>query len=89
MCGRSTLMSTPEETAEELQLTLPPDGHRPRYSIAPVQPIVALRSEEAARAAVMVHWGVVPVPAKDPAIGSRIIDARLLGSGGRERLARE
>lgn len=77
MCGRFTL-SSPSETIEALfELAEMPDL-RPRYNIAPTQPVAAVVFDNAtsARALRLLHWGLVPSWAKDPGIGARMINAR-------------
>lgn len=77
MCGRFTLTSTPEQLAEELELTLLPSDYRPRYNIAPLQPVLVVRQEEDGdREAAMLRWGLVPFWAKEPSMGNRMINAR-------------
>lgn len=50
---------------------------RPRYNIAPTQDIAAIREgDNEQRELVMLRWGLVPFWAKDPSIGSRMINAR-------------
>src|SRR5208337_5027923 len=50
----------------------------PRYNIAPSQNVLAVRQarDRAGREVVPVRWGLVPAWAKDPSIGSRLINAR-------------
>ncbi len=49
----------------------------PRYNIAPSQPVAAVRAGEGgARELTLLQWGLIPSWAKDPAIGSRMINAR-------------
>jgi putative SOS response-associated peptidase YedK len=48
----------------------------PRYNIAPTQPIAAVLND-GTRVARPLHWGLVPHWAKDVAIGSKMINARL------------
>jgi putative SOS response-associated peptidase YedK len=76
MCGRYELSSHPTAIALAFGLPYPPDI-RPRYNIAPAQqvPIVRLNAE-GERELVQVRWGLVPRWAKDPAIGTRMINAR-------------
>jgi len=52
---------------------LPPD--LPRYNIAPTQPILVIANNHPDRLQ-HFHWGLIPSWAKDPAIGSRMINAR-------------
>ncbi len=49
----------------------------PRYNIAPTQSVAAIRAAESGdRDISMLHWGLIPFWAKDPAIGNRMINAR-------------
>lgn len=77
MCGRYTL-ATPTEALEELfQLQTALPALRPRYNIAPTQPVaVVRRSTEGEREMVIMHWGLIPSWAKEPDIGNRLINAR-------------
>ena len=47
---------------------------QPRYNIAPTQQVLAITNEGARRAELM-RWGLIPFWAKDPKIGSRMINA--------------
>ncbi len=75
MCGRFTL--TPDLDA--LQMAFPwvpiPREITPRYNIAPSQPVAVISNEEPPRLD-FYSWGLIPSWAKDPAIGSRMINAR-------------
>ena len=91
MCGRYASSRRPEDLVEEFQIdanevkeTLAPD-----YNVAPTKPVYAVL-ERPARAASEDHeerpaqrqlrvlsWGLVPSWAKDPAIGNRMINARM------------
>lgn len=75
MCGRFTLGEI-KELMTRFSIEHPlADMPKPRYNIAPSQavPVVISRSP---RALVMMQWGLVPFWAKDPSIGSRMINAR-------------
>ena len=48
----------------------------PRYNIAPTQDVLAVRNDGDGNRADMMRWGLVPSWAKDPKIGSRMINAR-------------
>jgi len=79
MCGRFSLSSDPKALADQFSLRLdglPPLA--PRYNIAPTQPVVAVkaRNVQGERELVVLQWGLVPSWAKDPAMGSRMINAR-------------
>lgn len=77
MCGRFTLRSPPEEIAREFGLDRPLPGYHPRYNVAPGQRVWALRrgGGEGLQPC-LLRWGLVPFWARDPAIGSRMINAR-------------
>ncbi len=51
---------------------------RKRYNIAPSQeaPVVRAAAERGGRELAWLRWGLVPFWAKDPAVGSRMINAR-------------
>jgi Uncharacterized conserved protein len=77
MCGRYTLTVT--LTDIESRFACPPSGldWNPRYNIAPTQQtLVVVRSDEINQLKAM-KWGLVPHWAKDPKMGSRLINARL------------
>jgi len=99
MCGRFTLTTPTDELAEYfrvLESGLPSARGRlrPRYNVAPTQPVTcvrrrregseldpaAARRDDAggapSRELVEMRWGLIPFWAKDPAIGSRLINAR-------------
>lgn len=77
MCGRFTLLIPGEELAENFGLTSAPTL-APRYNIAPTQPVatVRLNTDTGVRELTHMHWGLIPFWAKDPSIGSRMINAR-------------
>ena len=77
MCGRFTLCKPGDELAEIFDLVEPPDI-APRYNIAPTQPTPIIRqtSNTVGRRLETLRWGLIPTWAKDPAIGSRMINAR-------------
>lgn len=77
MCGRFVLTTPDQGLAVQFNLPEVPDL-KPRFNIAPTQPVAAVRAmrDGGDRELVMLHWGLVPFWAKDPAIGSRLINAR-------------
>jgi putative SOS response-associated peptidase YedK len=77
MCGRFTLTDPDAELAVQFNLPEIPDM-QPRYNIAPTQPVAAVRlaPHSPDREMVLLHWGLIPFWAKDPSIGSRMINAR-------------
>ncbi|WP_100374801.1 SOS response-associated peptidase [Bacillus sp. FJAT-45037] len=74
MCGRYTLTASKEQIEEQLGVQL--DDYQPRYNIAPSQPVLSLISDGENRRAGYLKWGLVPVWAKDPKIGHKMINAR-------------
>ena len=76
MCGRFTLTVD----ANSIQTYFPwltgiPALMAPRYNIAPTQPIAAIPNDGRNTIDHFV-WGLIPFWAKDPSIGSRMINAR-------------
>jgi putative SOS response-associated peptidase YedK len=77
MCGRISLSTPPAELEEEFELPELPLDYRPRYNIAPSQPVLAVvANARGERQADFFRWGLVPFWAKDPSIGNRMINAR-------------
>ncbi len=77
MCGRFTLYAKGEILAEEFGVP-PVPAATPRYNIAPSQDVAAVRAGPAGggREIARLRWGLVPLWAKDRAIGNRLINAR-------------
>jgi len=78
MCGRFSLTATAEEILDSFSWLTMPTGAQtqsPRYNIAPRQPIAVVPNTEK-RNLDYFSWGLIPFWAKDPKIGSRMINAR-------------
>ena len=77
MCGRFVLRASPQNLQTLFDLEQPPTT-APRYNIAPTQPVLAVRANPhgGLREATYLNWGLIPFWAKDPKIGSRMINAR-------------
>jgi len=80
MCGRYRLQVPVKLLADFFKLPEEP-VLKPRYNIAPTQPVPIIRILRAnpttkQRELVPVRWGLVPSWADDPAIGNRLINAR-------------
>lgn len=76
MCGRFAFYSPTEATTALFGVSTSLEVE-PRYNIAPTQYIAAIRNtDEQERELTMLRWGLVPFWAKDPSIGSRMINAR-------------
>ncbi|MED1603187.1 SOS response-associated peptidase [Alkalihalophilus marmarensis] len=69
-----TLTATKEQIEEQLDVQL--DDYEPRFNIAPSQPVLSVISDGEKRKAGYLRWGLVPVWAKDPKIGYKMINAR-------------
>jgi putative SOS response-associated peptidase YedK len=75
MCGRFTLTVDPADLQDAFPEFIFPAQAAPRFNIAPTQPILALPNDATSKADFFV-WGLIPSWAKDPAIGTRLINAR-------------
>ena len=69
------LNSDPADIAAEFSLAAKP-VLKPRYNIAPSQPVLTIRNIDRERAAAEARWGLVPSWSKDRKIGNRLINAR-------------
>jgi len=76
MCGRFTLQ-IPAELLAEL-FGLPDPSEIPaRYNIAPTQQVAVIRQLDGAGNRLdFLKWGLIPSWAKDPSLGSKMINAR-------------
>jgi putative SOS response-associated peptidase YedK len=75
MCGRYTLAKKPEVLRKTFA-DLPVDPRiQARYNISPTQPVTAWISDPVPRMDIF-SWGLIPPWAKDPAFGSKCINAR-------------
>lgn len=93
MCGRYVSSRTKRELLEKFQVELdgvPPEEElRADYNVAPTKKVYAVMSRvpkdasgergdgRPVRQLRVVRWGLVPSWAKDPSIGSRLINARV------------
>ena len=75
MCGRFTLTVDPTELQDTFANFIFPSKFAPRFNIAPSQPVLAIPNDGTNTADFFV-WGLIPMWAKDPSIGSRLINAR-------------
>jgi len=78
MCGRFALTEPdPAAIAEQFSVHHVPEL-APRYNIAPTQPVatVVREPEHGLNEIAVMRWGLIPAWAKDPSIGSRLINAR-------------
>jgi putative SOS response-associated peptidase YedK len=75
MCGRFTLTVNPAEAQETFSPYNFPQKFAPRFNIAPTQPVLVIPNDDQNTADFFV-WGLIPMWAKDPSIGNRMINAR-------------
>ncbi len=75
MCGRFTLTVDPADLQESFSDVIFPSKFAPRFNIAPTQPVLAIPNDDKYKADFFV-WGLIPMWAKDPRIGNRMINAR-------------
>jgi putative SOS response-associated peptidase YedK len=81
MCGRFTLRTPLSVLAEQFLFDLGPHkpaDFAPRYNIAPTQavPVVPTSLNSDKRKLAMMHWGLVPIWAKDLKSAAKMINAR-------------
>jgi putative SOS response-associated peptidase YedK len=76
MCGRYALYAPGRRIREHFRLEDELDLE-PRYNIAPGTHVLTVREEpDGRRRAGLCRWGLIPRWAKDPSIGSKLINAR-------------
>jgi putative SOS response-associated peptidase YedK len=75
MCGRYTIISSPE-AIRRLFGYLEQPNFPPRYNVAPTQPVPIVRWIEGARHFALVRWGLIPSWVKDPKTFTLLINAR-------------
>lgn len=80
MCGRFNLRTNASDLMDVFSL-IPAEGFavsrvEPRFNIAPTQPVLAIRQPSGTRQLSPLQWGLIPFWAKEPSIGSRMINAR-------------
>jgi putative SOS response-associated peptidase YedK len=83
MCGRYTSTSSVSDLAQIFDVEeVRAEPLPPRYNVAPTDPVYAVaisKVKEPHRALGLFRWGLVPSWAKDPSVGSRLINARAEG----------
>jgi putative SOS response-associated peptidase YedK len=85
MCGRYASSRRPEDLVEEFEIDKVEvtEALQPDYNVAPTKQVYAVverapqEASSAERQLRTVRWGLVPFWAKDPAIGSKLINARM------------
>ncbi len=93
MCGRYAASKNPADLVEEFEVVVAPEKElKPDYNVAPTKFVYAVMDRrpressvevsgrvagEVRRELSIVKWGLVPSWAKDPAIGNKMINARV------------
>src|SRR4051794_30976416 len=76
MCGRYAIVLVGDGSLQRrFSLEELLDDPAPRFNVAPTQALPVITRNSPNRAE-MMRWGMIPFWAKDPAIGSRMINAR-------------
>ena len=78
MCGRFVSSSTPDEIARYFDAVPPaPEAAlEASWNVAPTNDVYAVVEEDGTRSVASFHWGLVPIWAKSPAAGNKMINAR-------------
>ena len=77
MCGRFTSTTPAEDLAAYFHVAeTAVDERAPRWNVAPTDAVLAVVDRGGIRRMGEMRWGLVPFWAKDPSIGSRMINAR-------------
>lgn len=76
MCGRFVSATPPDQVAAYFGTEAPEALLEPGYNVAPTNDVYAVLADGSTRHLDAFHWGLVPSWAKDPKIGSKMINAR-------------
>lgn len=76
MCGRYVSATPPDQIAAYFEAEAPEALLQASYNVAPTSDVYAVLSDGSIRHVDAFHWGLVPLWAKDPKIGSKMINAR-------------
>jgi putative SOS response-associated peptidase YedK len=81
VCGRYAAAKDADGLVEEFEVTAAPEEQlRPDFNVAPTKKVYVVldrvKDDVGHRALVVARWGLVPSWAKDPSVGSRMINAR-------------
>jgi len=77
VCGRYAAAKDPAALAEEFGAPVPEESLSADYNVAPTKKVyVVVDRPDEGRSIEVARWGLIPSWAKDPSIGSRMINAR-------------
>jgi putative SOS response-associated peptidase YedK len=80
MCGRYVVTTPPQQLALDFDAVLSIEQEPvdyPDYNVAPTKPVPAVLVRDDRRVLSTLRWGLIPFWAKDPSIGSKMINARI------------
>jgi putative SOS response-associated peptidase YedK len=77
MCGRYVSAAKPEDLARYFDAALAETALPPNHNVAPTNDVYAVvTGPDGVRRLTVVHWGLIPVWAKEAKIGQKMINAR-------------
>lgn len=76
MCGRYALYGPAPRLRERFGVDFDEIDFRPRYNLAPMQYAPVIREVDRERHVALLRWGLLPSWARDPAIATRLFNAR-------------
>ncbi|MBC8253012.1 MAG: SOS response-associated peptidase [Ardenticatenia bacterium] len=76
MCGRFVLFSSLDDIVREFEIERVQAQLRPSYNVAPTQEVAVVVRDQGVNVLDKMVWGLIPSWARDPGIGSRMINAR-------------
>jgi putative SOS response-associated peptidase YedK len=77
MCGRYTNTAGIQELNERFKVPFPGEEGTHRFNIAPTEEVLTIVAPKGEPQAELMRWGLIPSWADDPAIGNRMINARM------------
>ncbi|MEO6629119.1 MAG: SOS response-associated peptidase [Aquihabitans sp.] len=80
MCGRFVSSSPPDEVARYFDAEPPGEAAiGPSWNVAPTSDVYVVLEDGGIRRVAPHHWGLVPIWAKSPTVGNKMINARSEG----------
>ncbi|HUD06833.1 MAG TPA: SOS response-associated peptidase family protein, partial [Candidatus Saccharimonadales bacterium] len=76
MCGRYTEYDSEDDLLERYGTMRTPPKLSKNYNVAPGQIMPVITEDHKGKHLVLMKWGLIPVWAKDPSIGYKLINAR-------------
>ena len=76
MCGRYSLTPDMDQLQLRFGFRAGDIQHTPRYNVAPTQDVLTVTDNGEENLGQLMRWGLIPFWAKDPKVGSRMINAK-------------